>query len=85
MNRSQQCVLVAKKANTGSVPSRLRKGDPSPLFSTGEARAGVLGFPVPERHGHNGMSQWASKMMKYLSCEGRLTKPELYSLEKRGI
>lgn len=57
LNRNQQCVLAAKKANTGSVPSRLRKGDPSPLFSTGETTAGVLGFPVPDRHGHNGISQ----------------------------
>lgn len=90
LNRSQQCVLAAKKADSilgcvRSVPGRSRKGDHSPLFGAGEGTAGVLGFLVPERHGHNGISQRATKRMKYLSCEGGLTEPGLFSLAKRGI
>lgn len=45
------------------------KGDDlSPLFSPGEATAGVLGFPVQKRHGHTGDSkgQRAMKMIKAL-------------------
>lgn len=67
------------------VLQAVRKGDSSPLFSAGEATSGVLDFPISERHGHNQMNQRAMKMMKYLSCEGRLTEPGLFSLEKRGM
>jgi len=93
LNRTQQCALNAKKPNgilgciRRTVVSRLREGDPSPLFSTVEATSGVLGFPVPKRDVDivERVKQRATKVMKHLSYEETLRKSGLFNLEKRRL
>lgn len=67
LNMSQQCTLEQKNKSlmlSWSVCTKhfqqVRRGDPSPLFSTGEITSGllcpVLGSPEQERHGRTGES-----------------------------
>jgi len=48
--------LTSSSATLGGVLQQAEGSDPSPVFSTGEATAGVLcsvlGYPVQEGHGH---------------------------------
>lgn len=57
LSMSQQCVLMAKKANALGIALQVKGGDPA-LLSPGEATSGVLcpvpGSPIPVRHGAPG-------------------------------
>lgn len=95
MNTSQKSALATKKANSvlgcikQGIASRVRKGDLSPLLSTGESSPGVLGpLLVRDTDLLERVLQRATKMMKrqkHLFFEERPRDLGLFSLEKRKL
>ncbi|CAM4368098.1 unnamed protein product [Caretta caretta] len=98
LDMTQQCALVAKKAN--GILRCICKGhseqieglDHSPLFDIGEASSGVLcpvlGPTLQEGCGKIGVQRRATKMIRgleHMTYEERLRELGLFSLQKRRM